>query len=264
MATLRLACQTITWDPDRAEKRDHTIREVAAAGYDGIEIGARFLDMGRADEVRDVLTESGIQLVALHVGWNPFVGSDDRDEFERVIAFAGVTGTPFVVMSGCGGRRRLVTDAAGVNDAGRQCRDCGIVLCYHNHWWEIEDDAAVLAEVARRTDPELVAFCPDIGWIRKTTRRVEETLQIIRPRIRMAHLKDYATDDLADRQDETELGEGILDFPSSLAFLRALEPNEVWVVAEQWRSSVNHLPPEQSVRANCRFLRGLLGDVPSA
>lgn len=262
MAMLRLGCQTITWDPDRVEKRDHTIREVAAAGYDGIEIGARFLDLDEAAEVRDVLDENGVRLVALHVGWNPFLGSDDRGELQRVVAFAGVTHTPFVVMSGCGDKQRLVADAAGVNQAGRLCKDHGVTLCYHNHWWEIEDDAAVLAEIERRTDPELVAFCPDIGWVRKTTPNVEEALRVIRPRIRMAHFKDYATDDPSEREDETEFGEGILDFPSGLAFLRALEPSEIWVVAEQWRSSVNHLPPEESVQANYRYLRGLLDASP--
>jgi len=259
---MRLGCQTITWDEERTEKRDYTVEAVARAGYEGVEIGARFLDLGKPREFKEVLDRNGICLIAMHTGWNPFLDAGSRGgkgAIERIIAFAQVTGTPFLVMSGNRGEREDNPAALeGLNAVGEECREHGMTLCYHNHWWEIEDGGRFLAEVARRTDPALVSFCPDIGWVRKVTPNVLDILRIIEPRIRMVHLKDYAADGLEPKDNETEFGRGIMNFEETFDFLKGLPLDELWVIAEQWKSSVNDLPPEESIRLNLEFLRGLI------
>ena len=133
-----------------------------------------------------------------------------------------------------------------------------MTFCYHNHWWEIRDDARVLRAIAEQTDPSLVSFCPDIGWVRKATTRVVETLRIIESRIRLVHFKDYVADGLDAKDNETELGQGIMDFEEAFAFLRGLRLPELWLIAEQWKSSANHLTPEASIARNLEFLEGLM------
>lgn len=255
---MRLGCQTITWGTERSEKRDDIVGAVAAAGYEGIEIGARFLELAEPRAFKDVLDRSAIRLIALHTGWNPFLDAGPQgsmSETEQIISFAQVTETPFLVMSG-NPREQEENIAAveGLNAIGRKCKQHGMTLCYHNHWWEIQDDARLLAEIARRTDPALVSFCPDIGWIRKTTTKVLDALRIIEPRIRLVHLKDYAADGLEPLDNETEFGQGIMDFGETFAFLSGLALDELWVIAEQAKSSVNHLRPEESIRSNLQFL----------
>ncbi|MBT3375297.1 MAG: sugar phosphate isomerase/epimerase [Lentisphaerae bacterium] len=258
MVKMRLACQTITWDNQRTEKRDYTVEAVARAGYEGMEIGARFLDLNGANRFRDTLDRNGVQLVALHTGWNPFLDparTTGGSELDQAITFARKAKVPFLIMSGNESRQTSNIDTvSGLNAVGRQCAENGVVFCYHNHWWEVRDQAALLKEIASRTDPALVSFCPDIGWIRKTTPNVVDTLRIIEARIRIVHFKDYVADGLEVKDDETEFGRGILDFDEAFALLAQLPLDQLWIVAEQWKSSVNHLPPEASIQANREFL----------
>ena len=256
MPTIRLGCQTITWDKERATKRDHTVAEAAAAGYEGLEIGARFLNMDDPNEFKSVLDRHGVELAALHTGWNPDDPSkaeSDRGEIDRIVDFAVRCGTRFIVMSGVNDKDKLLADVDQLNAVGRKCRERGITFCYHNHYWEIEDDARVMAEIAKATDPALVAFCPDIGWVRKTTQDVAPVLDLMAPRTRLVHLKDYVSDDLSLKDDETEFGKGIMDFGVVREFVCGLAVDEIWVLAEQWKSA-DGLAPEESVRANHRFL----------
>jgi len=258
----RLACQTITWDNERTEKRDYTVEAVAEAGYEGLEIGARFLDLDRPHEFKRVLDENGIRLTALHTGWNPFISggsSGESNEVDRAIAFAQVTDTPFLAMSGKADKEQMIAEAEGLNAIGEKCRQNEMTFCYHNHWWEIEDGGRVLSAIAERTDPDLVSFCPDIGWIRKVTADIVEPLRIMESRIRLVHFKDYVADGVDEKDNETEFGQGIMDFDAAFTFLRGLKLDELWVVAEQWKSSVTHLPPVDSIRRNLEFLSQFTG-----
>jgi sugar phosphate isomerase/epimerase len=254
----RLGCQTITWDNERTEKRDYTVQAVGNAGYEGIEIGARFLDLDQPEAFKKVLDESGIQLIALHTGWNPFLDAGAGkgvSEADRAIDFGQVTETPFLVMSGKDDEAALLAEVEGLNAIGEKCQQNGMTLCYHNHWWEIRDNSRLLKEIERRTDPKLVSFCPDIGWVRKVTPEVPAVLDIIAARIRMVHFKDYVAEGLEAKDNETEFGQGIMDFEESFAYLKQLPLKELWVIAEQWKSSVHHLTPEESIARNLNFLK---------
>jgi sugar phosphate isomerase/epimerase len=252
---IHLGCQTITWGKERGEKRDHTVRTAAAAGYEGLEIGARFLDLDQPGAFKEVLDESGIRLVALHTGFNPFGDTNQRDEAERAIAFAQVTHTPFLILSGKDDEAQVPALTETLNALGRNCAEQGMTLCYHNHWWEIQNGGRILAEIAKSTDPALVSFCPDIGWIRKITKDMTGILRMIEPRIRLAHLKDFVADGMEIKDNETEFGGGIMDFDEVFGYLRTLPPGDLWVMAEHWKSSVNHLPPEESIVRNFAFLK---------
>ena len=267
MVKIRLGCQTITWDNERTEKRDYTVEAAAKAGYEGLEIGARFLDLNKPHEFKQTLDAYGIRLVAMHTGWNPFLdteGNSAKAEIDQIIDFAQITETPFLVMSGNqAARKKNAAAVEGLNAVGEKCKERGMTLCYHNHWWEIEDDAQFLREIAARTDSALVAFCPDIGWVRKTTPNVIKALRTIESRIRLVHFKDYAADGLKPKDNETEFGQGIMDFEEAFTFLKGLPVEELWVIAEQWKSSVNHLAPEESIRANLEFLRKFVEGEPT-
>ncbi len=262
---LRLACQTITWGEERVQKCEESVRAVAAAGYDGVEIGARFLKLDAPQAFRALLDECGLRLVALHCGWHPFLDGPDKapyDDLDTLLRFAQTTGTPFLVMSGNAVQQREdIAAVEGLNDVAATCRDAGVTLCYHNHWWEIEDDARILREIIERTDPDLVAFCPDAGWVRKITADVVAVLELMAPRIRMVHFKDYVAAGVPPSDNETEFGEGIMDFQTVFEWLGGLALDELWVVAEQWKSSVRRLPPTASIRRNIAFLRNVIQNM---
>ena len=172
-----------------------------------------------------------------------------------MIRFARVTGTKFVNISGKDDDAQLKSGIASLNQIGKACSDNGMVLCYHNHGWEIRDDARILREIVDQTDPALVSFCPDLGWVRKLTPDFDGILKLIAPRVRLVHFKDYVADGLERLDDETEFGQGILDFDAAFRALRDHVRPDLWVIAEQWKSSVNHLSPEEAIRRNYLFLK---------
>lgn len=258
----RLACQNIIWDEERIAKRDYTVQAISEAGYEGIEIGARFLDLDHPGEFKAVLDAHRVHLVSIHIGWNPFLDSKPgterppvTEEVERVIQFAKVTGTKFVNISGKDDDAQLKSGIASLNQIGKTCHDNGMVLCYHNHGWEIRDDARILREIIDQTDPSLVSFCPDLGWVRKLTPDFDGILKLLSPRVRLVHFKDYVADGLDCLDNETEFGQGILDFDAAFRALRDHVRPDLWVIAEQWKSTVNHLSPEEAIRRNYQFLK---------
>jgi len=261
MPKIALGCQTITWSNERKEKSEYIVQEVAKAGYEGLEIGARFLDIDKPAEFKDILDKNNIKLVSIHTAGdfnNPRAVEDNWEIFDKVIEFAKITEAPYIVTSGKKSESKttdeIITNAKQFNIAGKKCKEHNITFCYHNHYWEIQDNARELVELEKNTDSELVFFCPDIGWIRKTTPDVIKTLEVMELRIRIVHFKDYLSDNINMLHDETEFGKGIVDFQEAFDFLKNLKVEELWVFAEQ-SCSANNLKPEESIKANYEFLK---------
>lgn len=66
---IHIGCQTVIWGARRGgEYLTETLRGVAEAGYEGVEIGARFLDLEDHDRFRVLLNEHGLTLAGLRSG----------------------------------------------------------------------------------------------------------------------------------------------------------------------------------------------------
>jgi len=264
MGKIIIGCQTITWRGERKKKSEYIVQEIARAGYKGLEIGARFLDMNKPEEFKKVIDRNKTRLISLHcLGGlqDPHSVEEDSEEFDKVIDFAKITEVSNIVISGTNSDTKtideIITDAKQLNILGEKCKKHNITLCYHNHWCEIVDSARELREIEKNTDADLVFFCPDIGWIRKITPDVIKILRIIESRIRTAHLKDFLSDNFNTHTDETEFGKGIVDFQEAFDFLKNLKLEELWVFAEQSRSD-NNLRPEEVIKENYEFLKKFL------
>ncbi len=261
MRKICIGCQTITWGEERKEKSELIVQEVAKAGYEGLEIGAAFLDIDSPGEFKTLLDKNEIRLVSIHTGGNfhnPQSTEEDWGFFNKVIKFATMNKSSYIVRSSKNDSMdELIAEAKQLNIAGKKCKEHNITFCYHNHYWEIENNARELVAIKNNTDPELVFFCPDIGWIRKATPEVIKTLEIIKSRIRLVHFKDYLSDDVNIHCDETEFGRGIVDFQEAFYFLKNLKLEELWIFAEQSCSN-NDLKPEEIIKVNYKFLQKFL------
>ena len=82
-----------------------------------------------------------------------------------------------------------------------------LTYCYHNHWYEIENQQAELRALCELTDPDLVSLCMDIGWVERAGYAPAEVSAEFLDRIRYFHLKDTQDSKFVD------LGEGTVDFP---------------------------------------------------
>ena len=272
----QVGCHLIVFRGKQEEDLDGVLRDVQAAGYDGVE--GRCLAGGDPKAARAKLDEYGLRQGSIS---SPFAILDNLDQ---TLEYATGVGAKFIMVSGVGdhqneGLRAYETAAERFNEAGRRCKEAGIQFCYHNHSWEFaryvpsdptrevpygtEGSVAGLERLLELTDPELVKGCFDVYWIRHGGEDPAAFLQKYANRVGYPHFKDmkYLGQEprkkgRLTREDATfvELGKGEVDLK---AIWQVLEPlNLPWVVYEQDRSE---LPPGEAARVSRQHLKEVVG-----
>jgi sugar phosphate isomerase/epimerase len=230
---MKLGIQTRPWGPEMNQHHlDQILTEVAAAGYDGIEIGAQHLDLSRPEPFCRLVADHGLGVVGIHVGGEIYDPDSVRralHDLEQTVAFAAQARAPYLPFSGRAKPDKTDEEhhhqAASLNRIGQLCADHGLRLCYHNHFWEIENDCAELRYLCRHTDPELVWLCLDVGWVERAGGSPLAVASEFLERVAYFHLKD-TEDDLW-----MEVGQGTVDFPG---LFRVIEGQGwAWSVVEQ-------------------------------
>jgi sugar phosphate isomerase/epimerase len=119
-----------------------------------------------------------------------------------------------------------------LNDLGRKAKVAGLQYAYHNHNFEfrkLDGDRIGYDVLLKYTDPALVAFEPDCGWMAAAEYNPIEYFRQYPGRYRMLHIKDFVatkgpSTSLAkdERPQGTELGRGHIDYkPILLAAAKA-------------------------------------------
>jgi sugar phosphate isomerase/epimerase len=112
--------------------------------------------------------------------------------------------------------------AALANSLGAKAKQAGLQYAYHNHNFEFKDQGNGQTGydlLLKETDPELVKFELDCGWMITAGRNPVDYFKRYPTRYRLLHIKDFTansktTTDLtgADRPTGTELGRGHIDY----------------------------------------------------
>ena len=162
-------------------------------------------------------------------------------------------GAPYLLYSGLLIEHKtpgeLRSELEAISHAAEICVRHSLRLLYHHHWWEIVDDFADLRFYLARTDPELVSFCLDLGWVYRAGGDPMQAMDLCAGRAPYFHLRD---DTPAKRW--TGLGQGVINFPTLLAEMK--ERKAEWAVVEQddITGSVT-----EALRASRNFLREAAG-----
>ena len=248
---MKLGIQTRPWGP---EKNRHdlsgVLAEIASVGYDGIEIGAQHLDLGKPEEFRARIASHRLQVAGIHVGgeiYNPQAVNNALANLERVVAFAAEAGAQFLPFSGKAKVDRSEDEfriqAESLNRISELCRKKGLRLAYHNHYWEIENDCRELRYLCDHTDANLVSLCLDVAWVHRCGGNPAQVAREFLDRIAYFHIKDTTADEWK------ELGNGDVDLPSILQIVRARA--FPWLVVEQDETK---LAPVESARISREYL----------
>lgn len=257
VAAIRVACQTITWGEEQCHHFPAVFAEVAAAGYEGVEIGFRHIREIPPETLKSLLDANGLILAASHIGGNledPAQADAERSVLDEALAYLNALGCGLLMYSGLRYRDEPQFDAdlARLNRAALRCREAGVRLLYHNHDWEFADaDGRVIEALLTKADPAL-GFCPDIGWVQKGGADVPAFLDRAKARIGAVHFKDFAGPERTI--DTVVLGEGIAPLPYAAGWMQANLPAGSWAIAEQDRAD---LPPGEAAARNARYLKGL-------
>jgi sugar phosphate isomerase/epimerase len=224
-----------------------TLARVAAAGYQTVELAGLY---GNTPQVmRKAADDVGLKYTSIHVQAQSRDTEPGFDQPpEQLAATMQVLGLSDVVLpmfsfpahwpkANLGERNYLArvvplltvddwkATAAFLNDKAAALSKVGLRVSYHNHNVEFQPiaqaggDTCGLEILLNETDPKLVHFEMDVGWVAAGGGDPIKILEHRQGRFRMMHVKDLMATtktNYAMQQDPAEVGNGMLPWPKIL------------------------------------------------
>lgn len=240
---LPIGIQLYTLGPEAAKDLDGTLKAVADIGYKTVELAGLY---GRTPaQMRAALDKAGLKAPSAHIQPKGGDGAFDGDlgKLAETLNTLGVKAAVAPVLNipdrfggptaadGIGGYLRRVSDGLTVDDwkasadflnaKAKALKAAGIRVGYHNHNFEFRPlgDTYGLEILLKNTDPALVTFEMDIGWVAAAGADPLKLLKAHKGRFSMAHIKDIKADtkpNFAFQMDPAEIGAGKLDWKALL------------------------------------------------
>jgi sugar phosphate isomerase/epimerase len=253
-----------------------TLKQLAEIGYKEVET-AGFGKLSAA-QLRDMLKDTGLRAPSAHL----MFGMADTD---KLLDDAKALGVEYVVSSvllphppqASGGMQGFLKainsmtaddfkqSAAKANEIAGKAKGTGLQYAYHNHNFEFRDlggGETGYEILMRETDPSLVKFEADTGWMRVAGADPVAFLTQHPERFVMLHIKDFknlthpVTSLMApDAPTPTELGRGDVDIKPIVAAGRKAGIRHMFVEQEP---PFKEMTPMEAAAVDYRYLHGLL------
>lgn len=253
---LPIGLQLYTLGPDAGKDLDATLAAVAGIGYRDVELPGF---MGRTPaEIRAALDKAGLTCRSAHI--QPRGGLDGdlarlADDLATIGVKNAVAPSPYVPdhalkaaegVAGADAYRTMMgaltaddwkMNADFLNAKAAVLKRSGIAVGYHNHNFEFAPKGATngLEILLANTDPALVTFEADVGWMAAAGVDPLGFIQKHRGRFTLMHVKDLKATTRANyelRMDPTEVGSGRLDWTRLLPGAHAAGVRHFYVEQE--------------------------------
>jgi len=194
-----------------------TLMQLSAAGYTEVEAAGYFNKT--AADFGNALHKAGLKCVSTHHALTEL-----KTQFSQLIEYGQALGLEYIICSWAGVHRdparkgelnlddwRYVADQ--FNEIGAKVKSAGMSFGYHNHWVEFgtENGIVFFDELLKRTDPKVVCFEMDCGWVVAGGHNPAEYLGKYPERFPLFHIKD-----LVKSQDgkwhDVVMGKGTIDY----------------------------------------------------
>jgi sugar phosphate isomerase/epimerase len=233
---------------------DGTLKAVHDAGYTEVE-AAGYYDRTAAD-FRHSMDQAGLRCISTHHPLPQF--SPRADE---LIEYGRILGLEYIV---CPSPARRDPSAHGplslddwrytageLNRLGEKVKAAGMSLGYHNHTPEFGTESGVTFydELLRLTDPKLVFFEMDCGWVVAAGRNPIDYLKKSPERFPLLHVKDMAHKP-DGTWDSTIMGHGVADYKAILRAATGLK--HYFIEQEEFTGDII-----ESLRADADYMRKL-------
>lgn len=234
---------------------EEALRDVSEAGYEGFELfdGNLAQYAGREDELRDLMDELGLRMVAVYSGANfiyPEILEDELSKIEASARFAARLGAEHLVVGGGAVRAAGIQEedyrrlGEGLERVVAIADEAGLVASYHPHLGTCVESPEQLAKVFQYTG---IDFCPDTAHLEAGGGDSAELISTYDDRIRYVHLKDY------EGGDFLPLGQGGLDFSRIMEALDGIR-YDGWITVEL---DAYEGSPKEAAQVSKRFLDGI-------
>ncbi len=194
-----------------------TLHQLAASGYKEVE-AAGYFDKTAAD-FGNALQKAGLKCVSTHHALTLL-----KDQFDQLIQYGQALGLEYIICSSAGVHRdptrkgdlnmddwRYVADQ--FNAIGEKVKAAGMTFGYHNHTVEFgtENGVVFFDELLKRTDPNLVKFEMDCGWVVGGGHNPVEYLTKFPERFPLLHVKDMVKEPDGKLRNVV-MGKGFIDY----------------------------------------------------
>lgn len=247
----RVGIQLYTLRDDARRDLQRTLGDIAAAGYNDVELLGSMNNFGMPPaRVRAILDSEGLRAPSTHIGGNAL------DDLDRQLADAATLGHRYLTVASLSlGATRTVDDykrwADKFNEAGQRSLRNGVHVAFHNHAVDLAPiDGVVPYDVfVERTDPAIVRLQLDTGNLAMAGRDPLEYMKRYGSRYWSFHIKDVprlgATSDI-------ELGKGVIDFKRVLASIDHIDDKHLFVEQETYPGT-----PLESARRDYAYISAL-------
>jgi inosose dehydratase len=240
---------------------EQAVTDIAAAGYAGTEMfdGNLVPYADRPDDLRNLLTRAGLELVSVYTGGNFIYDEILPEELHRIrraAELAATFGAQRLVVGG-GARRASGTQdldyerlAAALDRVTDIAEEHGLTASYHPHLTTIVESPDELARLLPRTR---IGFCPDTAHLAAGGGDPAALIRRYPDRIRHVHLKDLRLDPFG----WLPLGQGVLDLPD---IVRAVQESgyDSWLIVELDDYDGD---PREAAEISKTYLDGLLKEA---
>lgn len=243
MNKIPVAVQLYTLRDALADDFVETLERVAEIGFKGVELFS-YGDL-TVDELKKQLDRVGLKVAGNHVPLEEL-----RHNLDQVIVDQKMLNNKYVVCPFLLPEDRNPDSYQELvqffDRTGKQLREQGLVLCYHNHDFELElmpNGETALDYLFTQTDEANLQAELDLYWLKKAGEDPVEWIKRYQNRTPLLHLKDMTTD---EEQFFAELGAGGLDLEAILS----VGTPEWWIV-EQDESRID---PFESIQMSYNYL----------
>jgi sugar phosphate isomerase/epimerase len=212
MSSSDLSVQLYTIRYALAEDRGAALSRLADLGFRTVEL---FDFVDQADAYADLLGERGLAAPSGHA---MLIGEDAGKVFDaaQTIGMRTVI-QPMVAVDRWADLDGVVGTARALNEFAKQAADRGLVVGYHNHWWELESrigGTSALEVFAEHLD-DAVVLEVDTYWAEVGGVGAVELLGRLGDRVRFLHVKDGPATKVT--LDQVAVGSGGLDVLAIMA-----------------------------------------------
>lgn len=255
---LPIGIQLYTLGPDAAKDLDGTLAAVARMGYRSVELAGW---VGRTPaQMKQALDRAGLVCASAHIqargdgGFESDLGKL-ADGLRTVGVKYAVMPSPYVPdraleaakgLTGADYFRKAMgsltaddwkMNADLLNAKARVLKSSGIKVGYHNHNFEFAPvgGSTGLDILIRNTDPALVTFEIDVGWVSAAGVDPVALIRKHKGRFSLMHVKDLKATTQPNfelKMDPTEIGSGRLDWTTLLPAAYALGVRSFYVEQE--------------------------------
>jgi sugar phosphate isomerase/epimerase len=247
----RVGIQLYTLRDDAAHDLERTLGDIAAVGYNDIEmLGSRDNFGMPPARVRALLDRNGLRAPSTHVALSAL------DDLDRQLADAATLGHQYLVVAdGPVGPHPTLDDyrrwADRLNEVGRRFLANGVRIGFHNHPKDFSpiNGSTPYNILMERTDPAVVRMQLDTGNAAMAGRDPLDYMKRFGSRYWLFHIKDVPR---LGATSDTELGKGIIDFRRLLVSIDHIDDKLLFVEQETYPGA-----PLDSARRDYAYLSTL-------